>query len=84
MDISINADDGTKAISVVQDYLTKMPALRPLVFVIKALLSHKGLNSPANGGLGSYAIICLVICFLQVLYSISNHHSLLKHFSCFS
>jgi DNA polymerase sigma len=33
-----------------------MPALRPLVLVLKALLKQNGLNEAAVGGLSSYAL----------------------------
>lgn len=58
-----------KAIPVIKRYLDEMPALRHLVLVIKVFLAHKGLNSAANGGLGSYATICLAIHLLQVCFS---------------
>lgn len=39
---------------------------RCLIFVIKSLLKHRGMNEVFTGGLGSYSIICIVISFLQV------------------
>lgn len=39
---------------------------RSLVLLVKSLLKQRGMNEVYTGGLGSYAIICLVISFLQV------------------
>jgi non-canonical poly(A) RNA polymerase PAPD5/7 len=66
VDLNINTDDGVKVIDVVKDYLDQMPALRPLVMVLKGFLIQRGLNSPATSGLGSYSLICMVISFLKV------------------
>ncbi|KAH9932423.1 Nucleotidyltransferase [Amylocystis lapponica] len=66
MDMSINASDGVQAIPIIVDYLHKMPALRHLVYVVKGFLLREQLNSASNGGMSSYALICLVISFLQV------------------
>lgn len=45
-----------------------MPALLPLVLVIKGFLLQRSLNDASKGGLGSYAIICMCISFLQVSF----------------
>jgi non-canonical poly(A) RNA polymerase PAPD5/7 len=45
-----------------------MPALRPLVLVLKSFLKQRKLNSAATSGLSSYAVTCMVISFLQVRY----------------
>jgi non-canonical poly(A) RNA polymerase PAPD5/7 len=66
VDIGINNTDGPQAIAVVNEYLSKMPALRPLILTVKAFLSQRNLNSAAHSGLGSYAVICMCISFLQV------------------
>ncbi|KAJ7799109.1 hypothetical protein B0H14DRAFT_2904382 [Mycena olivaceomarginata] len=55
-----------RAIAVVNEYLSKMPALRPLILTVKAFLSQRNLNSAAHSGLGSYAVICMCISFLQL------------------
>ena len=65
-DININSDDGYSMIPVIKTYLDTMPALRPLLLLVKAFLARKGLNSAATGGLGSYATTLLIISFLQV------------------
>ncbi|KAJ6601034.1 hypothetical protein DFH09DRAFT_1126548 [Mycena vulgaris] len=66
VDIGINNSDGPRAIEIVNEYLSKMPALRPLIFIVKGFLSQRKLNNAAHGGLGSYAVICMCISFLQL------------------
>jgi non-canonical poly(A) RNA polymerase PAPD5/7 len=66
IDISINHDDGTMAIEPINNFLATMPALRPLIMIVKGFLTQRGLNSAASSGLSSYAVICMVINFLQV------------------
>ena len=66
IDISLNHEDGVKAVPVIADYMQRMPALRYLVMVMKGFLAQHNLNSAAYGGLSSYSLICLAISFLQV------------------
>jgi DNA polymerase sigma len=66
VDIGINNTDGLRAITIVNEYLSKMPALRSLIFIVKGFLSQRNLNNAAYGGLGSYAVILMCISFLQV------------------
>lgn len=64
--MSIGSDNGVKAIPIINDYLDKMPALRPLILVVKGFLSQRDLNNAGNGSLSSYSIINMCISFLQV------------------
>lgn len=66
VDITVNGTDGTAATPLVKKYLDSMPAVRPLVMLIKALLEQHGLHSAQSSGLSSYCVICMVISFLQV------------------
>lgn len=66
VDISINQSNGISAGKIVNAYISALPALRPLVLVVKAFLNQRGMNEVYSGGLGSYSVICLVISFLQV------------------
>ncbi|KAI0354735.1 Nucleotidyltransferase [Trametes cingulata] len=66
IDISLNAADGLRAVPILRDYFTRMPALRYLVLALKCLLSRHGLNSASSSGLSSYGLICLAISFLQL------------------
>lgn len=66
VDISVNQTNGIDASHFVQDWLHKMPALRPLIMATKLLLSQRGMSEVFSGGLGSYSVICLVISHLQM------------------
>ncbi|KAI0037961.1 Nucleotidyltransferase [Auriscalpium vulgare] len=66
VDVTINGAEGVQAIALVKGYLASMPALRPLLLVLKALLEMHGLGSAATGGLSSYAATCMLISFLQL------------------
>ena len=50
---------------MLRDFFARMPALRFLVLCAKALLARHGLGTAAGAGLGSYALICLAVSFLQ-------------------
>jgi non-canonical poly(A) RNA polymerase PAPD5/7 len=65
VDISINQLNGVAAGKMVNRYLGELPALRPLVLVVKSFLSQRSMNEVFTGGLGSYSIVCLCISFLQ-------------------
>ncbi|KAL7416891.1 hypothetical protein BDY24DRAFT_378617 [Mrakia frigida] len=66
IDISLNQLNGISAGKIVNSYIAALPALKPLVLVIKAFLSQRGMNEVYSGGLGSYSVICLVVSFLQI------------------
>jgi DNA polymerase sigma len=66
VDISLNQGNGVKAGRIVNRLLKQLPALQSLVMVIKLFLSQRSLNEVYTGGLGSYAIVCMSVSFLQV------------------
>ncbi|KAK0554579.1 hypothetical protein OC846_002055 [Tilletia horrida] len=66
VDISVNQSNGLTAADFVSKHLTKQPALRPLIMVVKQLLAQRNLSEVFMGGLGSYAVILTVISFLQM------------------
>jgi non-canonical poly(A) RNA polymerase PAPD5/7 len=72
-DIGIDNTDGVEAIDIIKGYLTRMPALRSLVMVVKAFLSQRELNSAITFGLNSYCVICMAISFLQVRHPLPYH-----------
>ncbi|KAF8346050.1 hypothetical protein F5887DRAFT_962362 [Amanita rubescens] len=66
VDISITHGEGVSGnLKEVNAYLAKMPALRPLVLVLKTLVAQHGLNNQAACGIGSYAITCMCIYFIN-------------------
>ncbi|SRR5258708_15768686 len=66
VDISINQMNGLAAGQIVTRFIKAMPAIKPLVLVIKSFLKQRNMNEVFSGGLGSYSIVCLVTSFLQV------------------
>ncbi|EPQ60182.1 Nucleotidyltransferase [Gloeophyllum trabeum ATCC 11539] len=66
IDLSVNNNTGLHVIEVLKGYLEKMPALRPLILVLKGFLTQRKLNSAADAGLGSFALISMIISFLQL------------------
>lgn len=66
VDISLNQTNGISAGQIINQYLDVLPGCRQLILVVKAFLSQRSMNEVYTGGLGSYAVICLVISFLQV------------------
>lgn len=68
VDISLNQTNGISAGRIINQYLEVLPGARALVLVVKAFLSQRSMNEVYTGGIGSYAVICLVISFLQVRF----------------
>ena len=58
IDLAFNQGNALGVSALVYKYLREVPALRPLVMVLKTLFSAKKLSVPAEGGLGSYSIVC--------------------------
>ncbi|KAG9128356.1 hypothetical protein FRC07_000469 [Ceratobasidium sp. 392] len=72
VDISLNQANGVTAGKIINNFLAKLPALRPLVLIFKAFLSQRDMNEVYNGGLGSYSVVCMVLSFLQLHPKIRN------------
>ena len=66
VDISLNQTNGVSAGDIINQYLDNLPGARELIVVVKSFLSQRSMNEVYTGGLGSYAVICLVINLLQV------------------
>ncbi|KAF9011312.1 hypothetical protein BDQ17DRAFT_1272836 [Cyathus striatus] len=66
VDLGINNDDGITSLGIISGYMQKMPALKPLVLIMKGFLKQRGLADPSRGGIGSYAVILMCISFLQL------------------
>ncbi|KAG7395891.1 hypothetical protein PHYBOEH_003055 [Phytophthora boehmeriae] len=56
---------GLGARDLIYSFQAEMPALRPLVLILKSHLVDNGLNSAFTGGISSYVLVILVIRFLQ-------------------
>ncbi|KAF6152168.1 hypothetical protein GIB67_028082 [Kingdonia uniflora] len=50
----------------VLDAVTKIPPLRPLCLILKVFLQQRELNEVYSGGIGSYALLTMLIAQLQI------------------
>ncbi|GJJ12300.1 hypothetical protein Clacol_006541 [Clathrus columnatus] len=66
VDISLNQTNGLRAGSMINRLLAELPAVHPLVMTIKLFLNQRSMNEVYTGGLGSYALVCMVVSFLQM------------------
>eukprot|EP00917_Polyrhabdina_sp_WS-2016_P029471 GHVP01062830.1.p1 GENE.GHVP01062830.1~~GHVP01062830.1.p1 ORF type:complete len:1360 (-),score=188.95 GHVP01062830.1:1986-6065(-) len=67
IDISVvdNSHKGLLAARLVKKLTEMYSTLRPLTLVMKNLLHCRTLNKPYEGGLSSYALVLMIIAFLQ-------------------
>jgi len=66
VDISFNNLKGLENSKIVRSYLSQYAPLRSLTIVLKYFLQQRLLNEPYLGGLGSYALILMIVSFLQM------------------
>ncbi|TFK56932.1 Nucleotidyltransferase [Heliocybe sulcata] len=66
VDISFNSKNGVDVVHLVKMYMNSMPALRPLLLVLKRFLDQRGFNNTATSGIGSFILTNMVISFLQL------------------
>jgi DNA polymerase sigma len=64
-DISFGAANGAAAVKFLRRQILAVPPLRPLSLVVKAFLRDRGLNEVFTGGIGSYAVVNMVLAHLQ-------------------
>ncbi|KAE8790070.1 non-canonical poly(A) RNA polymerase PAPD5 [Hordeum vulgare] len=67
-DISFDIDGGPQAADFIKDAIKKMPALRPLCMILKVFLHQRELNEVYTGGVGSYALLTMLITHLQLIW----------------
>eukprot|EP01126_Amoeba_proteus_P023116 TRINITY_DN2326_c0_g1_i6.p1 TRINITY_DN2326_c0_g1~~TRINITY_DN2326_c0_g1_i6.p1 ORF type:complete len:278 (-),score=55.03 TRINITY_DN2326_c0_g1_i6:121-954(-) len=65
VDVSFGHLNGCSNSLIVKQFLKEFSELRPLVLILKYFLQQRDLNEPYTGGLGSYALSLMVVCFLQ-------------------
>ncbi|KAL7333564.1 Poly(A) polymerase [Mucor circinelloides] len=66
VDIILNSTSGLDSADEINDMIARYPGLRPISLIVKHLLALRGHNEVFTGGLGGYAIVCLVVSFLQM------------------
>lgn len=65
VDMSFDNDSGLVANDTFQQWKTQFPVMPVIVSVVKQFLLLRGLNEVPTGGLGGFAITCLVTSLLQ-------------------
>lgn len=60
-DLSFDVDNGPKAADFIKDAVSKWPALRPLCLILKVFLQQRELNEVYSGGIGSYALLTMLM-----------------------
>ncbi|KAK9330176.1 hypothetical protein V1520DRAFT_341158 [Lipomyces starkeyi] len=66
VDISFERYGGVVAANTILHWVAARPGLRELVMIIKYFLAKRDLNSVPNGGLGGFAVVCMVLSFFQM------------------
>jgi len=66
VDVSVNQASGIRAAELVKLYKKCFPALPKLVYILKQFLMQRDLNEVFSGGLSSYALLLMVVSFLQL------------------
>jgi len=65
VDISFNMANGLRAAELIKHFKKRYPVLPKLIYVLKQFLYQRDLNEVYSGGLSSYALILMVVSFLQ-------------------
>jgi non-canonical poly(A) RNA polymerase PAPD5/7 len=63
-DVSVHDASGPRAARWVAEQCRAFPALAPLTAVLKVFLKSRGLNDVATGGLGSFALVNMIVAHL--------------------
>ena len=64
-DLSIGVANGVAALPLVASWLSVHHQLRPLLLVLKSFLAQRRLHDPYTGGVGGWALLNLVVAYLQ-------------------
>ncbi|KAL5572970.1 hypothetical protein UlMin_022567 [Ulmus minor] len=64
-DISFDLQNGPIAAEFIQEAVFRLPPLRPLCLILKVFLQQRELNEVYSGGLGSYALLTMLMAVLQ-------------------
>ncbi|KAI4321873.1 hypothetical protein MLD38_035204 [Melastoma candidum] len=64
-DISFDIENGPKAATFIKDAVSRLPPLRPLCLILKVFLQQRELNEVYSGGIGSYALLTMLMAMLR-------------------
>ncbi|KAJ7300053.1 hypothetical protein O6H91_Y086900 [Diphasiastrum complanatum] len=65
-DISFDVPNGPDAAEFIKEAIAALPPLKPLCMVLKMFLQQRELNEVYTGGLGSYALLVMLLTHLQM------------------
>ncbi|KAI9495199.1 hypothetical protein BDB00DRAFT_900208 [Zychaea mexicana] len=66
VDITLDSDSGINSANCIHAMIRQQRGLRPLTLLVKLFLALRRHNEVFTGGLGGYAIVCMVMSFLQM------------------
>jgi DNA polymerase sigma len=69
LDVSFNMNNGVEAAKVVKTFVNDPKigkAIFHLMLLLKQFLAQRHLNEVFTGGLGSYALLCMIASFLKI------------------
>eukprot|EP01025_Chloroclados_australasicus_P065498 TRINITY_DN8925_c0_g2_i1.p1 TRINITY_DN8925_c0_g2~~TRINITY_DN8925_c0_g2_i1.p1 ORF type:complete len:457 (-),score=63.18 TRINITY_DN8925_c0_g2_i1:447-1817(-) len=69
IDVSFGKANGPQAAEYIKRMLEKWPMMRNLIMLLKVFLQQREMNEVFTGGIGSYALVTMVVAALQF------HHS---------
>ncbi|KAL3638398.1 hypothetical protein CASFOL_017769 [Castilleja foliolosa] len=64
-DLSFDVKNGPRAAEYIKGAVSKWPPLRPLCLILKVFLQQRELNEVYSGGIGSYALLSMLIAMLR-------------------
>ncbi|KAH8808535.1 hypothetical protein F5884DRAFT_374546 [Xylogone sp. PMI_703] len=79
VDVSFENDTGLIANNTFKEWKIQFPAMPILVTLIKHILAMRGLNEPANGGIGGFSVTCLVVSLLQHMPQVQSGNMIPEH-----
>ncbi|KAG6542519.1 hypothetical protein Mapa_015989 [Marchantia paleacea] len=74
-DISFDVANGPEAADFIREAMINLPPLKPLCMVLKIFLQQRELNEVYTGGIGSYALLVMLLTHLQMHPSRKNFNS---------
>ncbi|KAG8919730.1 hypothetical protein FRC02_001418, partial [Tulasnella sp. 418] len=61
----LNFDEAERVATAMQTLVVQHPALMALTRIVNLFLKNRGLHEPDKGGLGSFSVLCMILCFLN-------------------
>ena len=77
VDITLQTKEhfGLRCVNLIKNFLKEYESLELLLFPLKTILKISELNDPYNGGLSSYALILMIVNFLEYQKKINKNIS---------